>query len=290
MTKTIALIDLTLIVPGNNDRTVFKQSEIEALANNIKANGLIQPISVRQLPDTELYQIVAGECRFRACQLAELETIAAIALDLSDEEAAILMMAENTRRQDLDPIDEARAYQSRIDRFGWSVKDCAKHAGVSSVRVNFRLKLLKLRADLQNLCRSGNLQLGYAQALADGNLNCNFQMMAIRELRDNPKPTPTWFRKVVSRSLEKQAQGQLFDLPLMGGPMLEQPQSKRLVEPPHPKTTIPPKSGKSPREIVTKQATFWQEAARAWDELGKPFKRQECEAAAMALKSTLAFI
>lgn len=286
----ITQLDLTLIVPGNNDRTIFKQSELQSLADTIKENGLIQPISVRQLPDTELYQIVAGERRFRACQLLEMETISAIILDLSEEEASITMMVENTSRKNLDPIDEATAYQVRIDRFGWSIKDCAKHAGVSTVHVNFRLKLLKLRPDLQALCRSGDLQLGYAQTLADGNLDSNFQMIALRELRDNPKPTPTWFRKVINRLLEQQAQGQLFDLPLMGGPILEHPQPAKLVEPPHPKTTIPPKSGKSPREIVTRQASFWQEAAQAWNELGKPFKRQECEAAAMALKSTLAFI
>lgn len=286
----ISQIDLTLIVPGNNDRTVFKQSELETLAQTIKDNGLIQPISVRQLPDTELYQIVAGERRFRACQLIGMETMSAIILDLSEEEATIIMMVENVSRKDLDPIDEATAYQVRMDRFGWSVKDCAKHAGASTVHVNFRLKLLKLRPDLQALCRSGDLQLGYAQTLADGNLDSNFQMIALRELRDNPKPTPTWFRKVINRLVQSQDQGQLFDLPLMGGPMIEQPSPVKLVQPPHPKTTIPPKSGKSPREVITRQASFWQEAALAWDELGKPFKRQECESAAMALQSTLAFI
>jgi ParB family chromosome partitioning protein len=241
MTKTIT-----------QNRTIFNQAELQSLADTIKANGLIQPISVRQLPDTELYQIVAGERRFRACKLAGMETISAIVLDLSDEEVSILMMVENTSRKDLDPIDEARAYQSRIDHFGWSVRDCAKYAGVSSVHVNFRLKLLKLRPDLQALCRSGDLQLGYAQTLADGNLDCNFQMIAIKELRDNPKPTPTWFRKVVSRLLEKQAQGQLFDLPLMGGPILEQPQPQKLVEPPHPKTTIPPQASLPARPLPSK--------------------------------------
>lgn len=282
-------IDLTLIVPGNNDRTIFNQTKLQTLADNIKDNGLIQPISIRQLPDTELYQIIAGERRFRACQLAGMETIAAIILDVSDQEASILMMAENTSRQDLDPIDEAKAYQVRIDRFDWTIKDCAKHAGVTTVHINFRLKLLKLRPDLQDLTRNGDLKLGYAQVLADGNLDSNFQTLAIRELRNNSKPTPPWFRKVVNRLFEKQAQGQLFDLPLMGGPVVEVQQPKT-IDPPHPSTTIPPKSGQSAREIITRQAKFWQEAAQAWDNLGKPFKRQECESAAMALKSTLAFI
>lgn len=288
--KTITEIDIAMTVPGNNDRTIFSQKDLQALADNIKANGLIQPISVRQLPDTELYQIIAGERRFRACKLAGMEIIPAIVSDLSDEEAAILMMAENTSRKDLDPIDEAKAFEVRIERFDWSVEQCAKHAGVTTIHVRFSLKLIKIREDLQALCRTGDLQRGYAQILADADLDNNFQMIAFRELRDNPKPTPTWFRKVTSRLLTQQAQGQLFDLPLMGGPMLEQSQPTKLVEPPHPKTTIPPKSGESAREIITKQATFWQEAARAWDELGKPFKRQECESAAMALKSTLAFI
>ena len=287
---SVTQIDLIQIVPGNNDRAVFNQTDLQTLADNIKDNGLIQPISVRRLDDTNLYQIIAGERRFRACQLAQMETIAALVLDVSDQEASILMMAENTSRADLDPIDEATAYQVRIDRFDWTIKDCAKHAGVTTGQVKFRLKLLKLRPDLQALVRNGDLKLGYAQVLADGNLDSNFQTLAIRKLRDNAKPTPTWFRKVVGRLFGQQAQGQLFDLPLMGGPVIEQQRPLTPVEPPHPSTTIPPKSGTSAREIITRQAKFWQEAARAWDNLGKPFKRQECESAAMALKSTLAFI
>lgn len=291
MKNQIIQVDITQIVPGNNDRTIFKKSELEELVSSIKAHGLIQPITVRPLADTELYQIVAGERCFRACQLLGLETISAIVLDLSDEEAAALMLAENVARQDLDPIDEGLAYASRIKAYGWSVQDCAEKAGVSTIRVKFRLKLLNLRQDIQQLIRTGNLPIGYAQILADANLGVDFQMIALRHYRDHQNPTPAWFRRIVGQLLEKQAQGQLFELPLLGGPLeaafLPKPEP---IDPPHPSTTIPPKSGKSAREVLTRQAAFWQEAARAWSDLGKPFKRQECEAAALALQSALQFI
>lgn len=283
-------IDARLIVPGNNDRTIFNQAKLNELAASIKEHGLIQPITVRQLPDTELYQIIAGERRFRACQIAGLETVPCAILDVCDEEAAALMLAENTAREDLDPIDEALAYKSRMDAFGWTVADVAQKAGVSAVRVNFRLKLLTIRPDIQELVRKGQIALGYAQILADGNLDPNFQTIALGKLRDNPKPTPPWFRRIVNELLEKQAQGQLFNLPLMGGPVFETNQPQEVQEPPLPSTTIPPKSGKDAREVLTRQVGFWKEAAEAWNKLGKPFKRQECEAAAQALQSALAYV
>ena len=285
------LPDIGQIVPGNNDRTIFNQAKLQELADSISSHGLIHPITVRQLPDTDLYQIVAGERRFRACELLSLETVSAIILDLSDEEAAALMLAENMPREDLDPIDEALAYSARINAYGWTVKDCAKKAGVSTIRVNFRLKLLKLHQDIQQLVRTENLPIGYAQILSDATLREDFQMIALRHYRDHQSPTPAWFRRIVGQLLEKQAQGHLFELPLLGGPLEAAilPQSEP-ADPPHPETTIPPKSGKSPREVLTRQASFWKEAAKAWNELGKPFKRQECEAAALALQSALQFI
>jgi len=290
MDSQISHIDTSLIVPGNNDRTVFNPQAIQELADSISDHGLIQPVTVRQIPDSEIFQIIAGERRFRACQLLKLETVKCIVLDASDEEASALMLTENTARQDLDPIDEALAYQSRMDAFGWSVAEVAKKAGVSAIRVNFRIKLLALRPEIQSFCRSGQFPIGYAQILSGAKLDPNFQQLALSKYRDNPKPTPGWFRREVGQLLEKQAQGQLFDLPLLGGPVIETAREEQAQEPAHPTTTIPPKGGADAREVLSKQATFWTDAATAWDKLGKPFKRQECEAAALALKSALAFV
>ena len=286
----IEMIDTRDIIPGPNDRTKFNQSSLSELAANIKEHGLIQPITVRQLDAADCYQIVAGERRFRACKdILGWTEIPAIVKDLTDEEASAIMLAENIARDDLDPIDEANAYASRMALYGLSAQDIADQAGVTVIRVRFRIKLLALRPDIQSLVRSDDLQLGYAQVLASANLDPNRQILALAKLRDNPRATPAWFRRIVNELLEQQAQGALFEMPLFGGPA-EIVKAEAPELPPHPSDTAPPKVGSTPREIITSQATFWETAATAWDELGKPFKRQECQAAAMALQTTLAFV
>lgn len=276
------------IIPGNNDRTVFDPGQLQELANSIREHGLIQPISVRFLEDCDLYQIIAGERRWRACKLAGMTEVPAIILDVDDEEASVLMLAENVARADLDPVDEGNAYASRMARFGWSVKECAQNAGVSEVRVRFRLKLLKLRDDLQKLVRDGQLPIGYAQILADANLDNNRQLIAIARLRSNPSPTPSWFRREVGALLTEQSQESLFDTSIF---VVQQApnEAPAFVEPPHPATTAPPKADNL-IDTLRRQVQFWTQAARDWDALGKPFKRQECEAAAQALNLALAAI
>jgi ParB/RepB/Spo0J family partition protein len=278
---TITLIDVTLIVPGDNDRTVFAPAALQELASSIQAHGLAQPITVREI-SPELYQIVAGERRFRACsQVLGWVEIPAIVADLTDEEASGIMLAENVARQDLDPIDEGRAYQDRITRFGWSVQDVAEKAGVSAVRVRFRLKLLTLRSDLQAL------------VLADANLDNNFQAIALQRLQGNSTPTPAWFRSVVAELLEKQSTVSLFgfdDSPLFSGEPIQAPRSASFTVPPTPATFQAPVMGATPREIVQNQIAFWHNAALAWDEMGKNFKRDECLAAVAALSPILAIL
>lgn len=286
---TVTHLPATQIVPGNNDRTVFDPAALQELAASIRQNGLIQPITVRLLDGTELYQVVAGERRFRAMTtILAWDTIPAIVADLTDEEAAAVMLSENVSRQDIDAIDEAHAYASRIQAYDWTVAKCADAAGVSEIRVQFRLKLLALRPDIQALVRSGNLQLGYAQILASAALDTNRQLIALAALRENPVPTPAWFRRVCSNLLSQQAQEPMLqDAPIFGG-ALEAPATRtQLVEPPHPATTTPPAAGATPRELLAGQAAFWADAAGQWERLGRPFKRQECQAAAQALQAAL---
>lgn len=284
------MIDASLIIPGNNDRTHFDPAALKELANSISEHGLIQPVIVRPLDGTELYQIIAGERRCRAIDLLGWPEVPCLVKDLNDEEASAVMLTENIARDDLDPIDEANAYASRMALFRWDEKMCAKKAGVSRVRVQFRLKLLKLREDLQNLVRTNDLELGYAQIISQANLDANFQMLAIRQLRDNPSPTPAWFRRVCGQLFEQQAQATLFDAPLFGGQILSEQPTESQPDPPLPSTTIPPTNGQNPRELLANQITFWSQAAEAWDKLGKNFKRDQCTAAALALKSALIFL
>lgn len=274
------------VIAGDNDRKAFDRSELQELAASIAEHGLAQPITVRPLwtcqacdhtyteepttcDDCEsesfsfTYQIVAGERRFRAInQVLGQATIPAFVREMDDETASAIMLTENVARKDLDPIDEAMAYQTRIDRFGWTVQDIADKAGVSTVRVQFRLKLLRLRPEIQKLVRDDQIQLGYAQILSDGGLDVNRQLIALSRHRDNPSPTPQWFRREVGKLLEEQAQDAFFDLDAFLVVQESKPETT-FVEPAHPMTTIPPTDGETPREIVSNQIGFWEEAAQA---------------------------
>ena len=293
--KDIRDIPLASIHPGSNDRTIFNAKELSELADSIKAHGLVNPINLRLwAPDPQCafgkdkfgplaqYEIVAGERRYRACKIAGLETIPAIVAELSDEEAASIMLVENTGRVNLNPIDEGRAYRVRIDRYNWTPADCAKHGSVSEITVLFRLKLLTLREDIQQLVGSGNLQIGYAQILADAKLDSNRQTLALKALRDNPRPVPGWFRNVCNEYATQQNQVGLFDTDQLLVTQ-EVPSSQVCNDPPHPDTTTPPAIGKTKLAILKGQADFWRTAAQEWKRIGKPFKSQECEAAAKAV-------
>ena len=288
--ESIQMVDMQEIVPGPNDRHIFDDAGIAALAANIAEHGLIQPITVRWFDGAGCYQIVAGERRYRACKSLGWSEIPAFVKDLSDEEASAIMLAENVSRQDLDPIDEGLAYSYRMSTYGRTIEQVAAEAGATTIRVKFRLKLLNLRVDLQALIRTGDLLIGYAQVLADANLDTNRQLIAIRYLRDNPHPTPSWFRRICNDLLSAQAQSGLFEAPLFGQQAAAISAKPVYTEPPHPATTKPPKSGKTPKEILGNQVGFWDTAADAWDALGKPFKRQECQAASMALQSAMSFV
>jgi ParB/RepB/Spo0J family partition protein len=286
--KPIKDIPISRIIPGKNDRTIFDESGLRELAESIKEHGLIQPITVRHAKDDKRFEIIAGERRFRACKLLGWKTIPAIVTTLKDEDASAVTLAENIARKSLDPIDEACAYQSRIESFGWSLEDISKYAGTSTIHIQFRLKLLRLIPEIQKLIRGGNILIGYAQILADANLDSNFQLLAFSKLRDNPKPTTGWFRSIVLELKEKQDQGILFKGPLFdktGVP--DEPQTKNIREPPHPETTTPPKIGRNYKEILLHQIHFWEKAANQWDAMGKPFKRNECKSAAQALTQVI---
>ena len=282
------ILDLGTIIPGHNDRTQFSEEQIKKLAENIRSTGrLLNPLTVRPLEGPELlYEIIAGERRFRACSRLGWKEIPAYIVDFSDEEASRAMLAENMSRQDLDPIDEAEAYTKRIQTFGWTTEQCAAAAGVTTVRVLFRLKLLHLREDIRFLVRTGAVSLGYAQVLADANLNKGFQLLALKSLRDNPHPSPSWFRNIVAAFAEKQNQGVLFGDPLFGGVACEAPPCQ-YRQPPDPHHDKAPALGTTIKEKLHSQAAFWHTAAEQWAQQGKPFKRQECQAAASALTAAL---
>lgn len=198
------IIDLPLssIIAGDNDRTVFAAKDIESLAASLAADGLLQPITVR--PSGDKFEIVAGERRSRAARLLGWEHISCIVRDLDAETASRMMLLENLARVNLDPVDEAHAYDQRIKQFGYTVESLSKLAGVTPKRIQSRLSLLGLKDEILDLVRSGQLALGFAEAMFG--LDRNFQSSAIAWLNTCEKPTIKSFRAICSGLLERQNQ------------------------------------------------------------------------------------
>jgi ParB family transcriptional regulator, chromosome partitioning protein len=199
---SITNIPLSAIVTGLNNRTVF--SNLDGLAESMRTVGLAQPITVRPVPgEPGKWQLVAGERRTRAAQLLGWEAIPAIVREMGDEEATSVMLAENTHRQDIDPIDEGTGYQQAIAAYGWSVAECARRANVTADRVQRMLALLNLLPDIQKLVRSGDLPRSHADALAA--LDHNRQIIALRVFQQSErKPTIGEFSQVCADLLAEQ--------------------------------------------------------------------------------------
>ena len=146
-------------------REHFAEAAITELADSIKINGLVQPIVVRPLANNR-YEIVAGERRWRAAQLAGLETIACLVHYYSDEQAAEVTAVENINRVDLNPIEESQAYQRLIDNFSYTHDEIAAVIGKSRSHITNALRLLTLAPAAQVFLRGGQLSVGHGKVLA----------------------------------------------------------------------------------------------------------------------------
>lgn len=205
----VTKIPTILIVAGNNDRTVFNQVEIDSLAASIKSDGLLQPPTVRPIGNG-FFEIVAGERRVRACKSLGWPEIPCMVRELTDEQAAALMLAENVMRVDINPIEEANAYRSRMSKFGWTVKQTAENVNLPLKRVKDRLQLLELHPDVQKLIQTKQLGVTYGESMAG--LDYNRQLIAMRVFSSGRQPTIQEFRKLCNQLLSEQSQDTLFDL------------------------------------------------------------------------------
>ena len=145
-------------------RKQFDELELQALADSITANGLIQPLALRRLPNG-YYQIIAGERRWRACRLAGLEEVPAVILEADDQKAMELALIENLQRQDLNPVEEALGYQSLMQDYGLTQEQVAQQVGKSRPAIANALRLLQLPEEILDLLASGALSAGHARAL-----------------------------------------------------------------------------------------------------------------------------
>ena len=145
-------------------RQVFDEVALQELSESISRHGLIQPIAVRPL-EGGYYQIIAGERRWRASRLAGLTEVPVNILAADDKKAAELALIENLQREDLNPIEEARGYQSLITTYGLSQEEAANSVGKSRPAVTNALRLLKLSKSILSLVEEGSLSAGHARAL-----------------------------------------------------------------------------------------------------------------------------
>jgi len=158
-------IRIDAIVPNRyQPRQIFHPAELAELAASIKESGLLQPILVRRKGDG-IYELISGERRWRATKEAGLETIQAVVRNCSDQEAILFALVENLQREDLNPMETARAYSRMMNEFGLTHDGIAQKVGRDRSSVANSVRLLNLHPDVQALVESGTLSAGHAKAL-----------------------------------------------------------------------------------------------------------------------------
>jgi len=185
--------------PGKyQPRRIMDDHHIGELAQSIKDKGIIQPIIVRRLKDgSGAFEIIAGERRWRAAQLAMLHEVPVIVKDFDDRETLEVALIENLQRQDLSPLEEAEAYQRLMDEFGHTQEILAKGIAKSRSHVANMVRLLGLPEDVKTLIDQGRLSAGHARALigSDDPSGLAHQIVArglnVRETEKLAKGTPT---------------------------------------------------------------------------------------------------
>ncbi len=163
--STISTLNISLVDPKSDQpRKYFDADALEELANSIKENGLLQPILVREYGNGR-YQIIAGERRFRASRLAELEEIPAIILDRDDKAAAQIALIENIQRENLNPLEEALAFKSLKEEYDMTQEELSDRLGKSRSAIANSLRLLDLPEAILAMVASRKLSAGHARTL-----------------------------------------------------------------------------------------------------------------------------
>lgn len=199
-------------------RRTFSQEHLDDLAASIKEKGVIQPLIVRPRPGVDgEYEIVAGERRWRASQVAKLHQLPVIVREYNDTEALEVAIIENIQRADLNAIEEAAGYRDLMDRFGHTQEKVSDALGKSRSHIANLLRLLNLPEDVQSFVRDGKLTAGHARALVTA---------------DNPS---TLAREIISKGLsvraaEKLAKGAALSKPRTASPKAEKDADTKALE------------------------------------------------------------
>lgn len=159
-------INVKQLRPGRfQPRRTINDAELETLANSIKEQGVLQPIVVRNDGKDEGYEIIAGERRWRAAQLAGLNNVPVIVKEVNDEAALAIALIENIQRENLNPLEEAIALSRLGEEFGLSHAEIANAVGKSRTTITNLLRVLNLQPDVQTLLERGDIELGHAKVL-----------------------------------------------------------------------------------------------------------------------------
>jgi ParB family transcriptional regulator, chromosome partitioning protein len=164
--KRIVFLKLAQVKPNPfQPREDFDSEAMDELVQSIREKGIIQPILVRTKGDA--YELIAGERRLRAAQLLNLQEIPALVKEVEDRDSLELALIENIQRQELNPIEEARAFQYLLDKFSLTQEEIAGVLGKSAASVSNILRLLKLPSEVQGEIRNGRLSFGHGRALLE---------------------------------------------------------------------------------------------------------------------------
>ena len=159
------LLPIHKVEPNRNQpRQDFDEEELDALAESIRVHGVIQPLTVRELP-SGYYQIIAGERRWRASRIAGLREIPGVIVEADDKKTMELALIENLQRQDLNAVEEALGYRSLMADYGLTQEDAANQVGKSRSAVANALRLLNLAPEVLEKVRCGDLSAGHARAV-----------------------------------------------------------------------------------------------------------------------------
>ena len=165
--EAVTSLRLQVIQPRKDQpRKDFDVSSLQILADSIREHGIIQPILVRErMEEPGRYEIVAGERRYRAAEMAGLDEVPVVVMSGDDLDVAKGSLIENVQRKDLNPVEEALAYQALIDRFGLTQEQVATQAGKNRSTITNMLRLLELPEEVLALLKDGKLSMGHARAL-----------------------------------------------------------------------------------------------------------------------------
>ena len=188
-------LDLIEVNP-RQPRKTFDPVTLDELARSIKTSGVIQPIVVRKAPSGAGWQLVAGERRWRAARMAGLEKIPAVVREVTDAESLELALVENLLREDLNPMEEAEAYQQILTEFDWTQEQLAERIGKDRSTIANALRLMRLPDVIQEDLRAGRLTMGHARACPSRSPRSSCGS----ETRSSPTPGRSGPRRPASRS------------------------------------------------------------------------------------------